>query len=109
MINQTALANNGIKIGLLCGAGTCMASWFYAMACMIRQRWPILAAVHSVQFRDLTLPARAELCVKDIMDKKCGRLCIHSFVQCGQHFVSFDSATPTKQSWINFHPNSQDN
>jgi hypothetical protein len=53
-MHHSALANNGRKIGLLRGAGTRMASWFYAMVRALCLRQVLLATVHSVQFTNLS-------------------------------------------------------
>ena len=54
-IAQTSAANNVHKIGLLQGAGTRMASWFYDMIRLLRLKQPLKATIHQQQFRDLVL------------------------------------------------------
>lgn len=69
-IAQTSAANNGRKIGLLRGAGTRMASWFYGMMRLLRLKQPLKATIHQQQFRDLTLNVSAKAAVHDIEDEK---------------------------------------
>ena len=69
-IAQTSAANNGRKIGLLRGAGTRMASWFYGMMRLLRLKQPLKATIHQQQFRDLTLNGSAKAAVHDIEDDK---------------------------------------
>jgi hypothetical protein len=69
-IAQTSAANNGRKIGLLRGAGTRMALWFYGMMRLIRLKQPLKATIHLQQFRVLTLNASAKAAVHDIEDDK---------------------------------------
>ena len=68
-IAQTSMANNGKKIGLLRGAGTRMATWFYAMVRVLRLQQPLLATIHQAKFRALDLSQRTGLAVRDIENK----------------------------------------
>jgi hypothetical protein len=43
---QSALANKGFSVGLLCGAGTRMAFWFYTMMHLFRLKGPLGATIH---------------------------------------------------------------
>ena len=64
---QTALMNDGRKIGLLRGASTRMASFFYTMHRMLRLRKALLSTVHSAEFCAITtLPKNAQHCIADI-------------------------------------------
>jgi hypothetical protein len=47
---QSSLANCGKKVGLLRGAGTRMAMWFYAMICLLRLETQLKATVHQQKF-----------------------------------------------------------
>ena len=72
-IKQSISANSGraIAIGLLCGAGTRMATWFYAAHRALRLKDVLLATVHQPQFTDLELVKnddRVRLAVLDIRD-----------------------------------------
>jgi hypothetical protein len=67
---QSALANKGKKVGLLRGAGTRFATWFYAMMRLLRLKEPLKSTIHQQKFRDLTLTASAKAAVKDIGDDK---------------------------------------
>ena len=63
---QSALAFKGKKIGLIRGAGTRMALWFYAGIRMLRLREVLLATIHQQKFRDLDLNATARRAIQDI-------------------------------------------
>ena len=52
-IAQSCTANKGKRVGLLRGASTRMASWFYAMLRVLRQKDVLKATIHSIMFRDL--------------------------------------------------------
>ena len=63
------MANKGKKIGLLRGASTRFATWFYAMMRLLRLKGPLLATIHQAKFRDLDLNNRVRSAVMDIEDK----------------------------------------
>jgi hypothetical protein len=65
-IAQSALANHGRPIGLLRGAGTRMATWFYAMHRLLRMKSVLLATIHQPKFASLALNERCRLAVHDI-------------------------------------------
>jgi hypothetical protein len=67
---QSALANNGRKVGLLRGAGTQMALWFYAMMRLLRLKQPLIATIHQQKFVDLNLNDTVRGAVQDIKDDK---------------------------------------
>ena len=67
-IAQTSSYNNGRAIGLLRGAGTRMATWFYAMHRMLRLHVPLKATIHQVQFAELPHTDRAKAAIADIED-----------------------------------------
>ena len=67
-IVQSALENCGIRVGMLKGAGTHLATWFYIMLYLIRLKTPLLATIHQQTFRDLDLNARARHSSIDIQD-----------------------------------------
>ena len=66
---QSAVANSGRNVGLLRGAGTRFASWFYAMIRLVRMRNPLLATIHQEKFRELDLNERARQAILDIQDQ----------------------------------------
>ena len=55
-------------MGLLRGAGTRFATWFYVMIRLVRMRNPLLATIHQEKFRELELNERARLAILDIQD-----------------------------------------
>ena len=65
-IAQSAIANKGRRVGLLRGATTRMASWFYAMMRVLRQKDVLKSTVHSVMFRDLAKNDKVRGAVIDI-------------------------------------------
>lgn len=70
-MSQSTLLNNGRKVNLLRGAGTRMASWFYAMHRALRVKPALVATVHQVQFNSIALvhtDERVRLAVNDIKD-----------------------------------------
>ncbi len=67
---QSALANKGKQAGLLHGASTRFASWFYAMMRLLRLKQPLKSTIHQQKFPDLCLNASARAVVKDIGDEK---------------------------------------
>ena len=67
---QSSLSNRGKKVGLLRGAGTRMAMWFYAMIRLLRLEMPLKATVHQQKFRSLPLNESARMAVLDIQEAK---------------------------------------
>jgi len=67
---QSSLSNRGKKVGLLRGAGTRMAMWFYAMIRLLRLENPLKATVHQEKFRSLPLNESARMAVLDIQEAK---------------------------------------
>ena len=72
---QSSLTNRGRAVGLLRGAGTRMALWFYAMMRMIRVRQPLTATIHQQKFVDLSLNETVGAAVRDIKDDKFWKCC----------------------------------
>ena len=66
-IAQTTKANGGRALGLLRGAGTRFATWFYAMHCALRVEGALLATVHDPQFAKLDI----------VKTKNCVMLAVH--------------------------------
>jgi hypothetical protein len=67
---QSALVNKGCKVGLLRGAGTRMALWFYAMMCILRLKQPLTATIHQQKFVHLNLNGSVRAAVQDINNDK---------------------------------------
>jgi hypothetical protein len=67
---QSALENKGRKVGLLMGAGTRMALWFYAMMRLLRLKQPLTATIHQQKFVHLNLNDSVRAAVQDINDDK---------------------------------------
>ncbi len=67
---QSALANKGHKVGLLRGAGTQMALWFYALMHLLRLRQPLVGTIHQQKFVDLNLNDSVRAAVHDIKEDK---------------------------------------
>ena len=65
-MTQASAMNNGKRIGLLRGAGTRFATWFYALHRLLRQKKALLATVHSPYFTSLAHNAKTALAVQDI-------------------------------------------
>lgn len=66
---QSALSNGGRRVCLLLGAGTRMATWFYAMHRSLRLRAALLATIHQAKFVEIKLTERARCAVLDIENK----------------------------------------
>jgi hypothetical protein len=67
---QSALVNQGCKVGLMRGASTHMALWFYAMMQALRLRQLLTATIHQQTFVDLTLKDSTKAAVCEIKDNK---------------------------------------
>ena len=67
---QPALSNIGRAVGLLRGAGTRMALWFYAMIRLLRVRKALNATIHQQKFTDLSVKENVAAAVRDITDEK---------------------------------------
>jgi hypothetical protein len=67
---QSALANKGCKVGLLRGAGTRMAVWFYAMMHLLRLKQPLMATIYQQKFVYLNLNDSVRAAVQDINNNK---------------------------------------
>ena len=60
----------GRKLSLLRGSGNRMASFFYSMACFLRLKDVLISVVHSPEFAQLDLNARAKAVARDIQNPK---------------------------------------
>jgi hypothetical protein len=69
---QSALANKGHKVGLLQGAGTRMALWFYAMIHLLRLWQPLVGTIYQQKIVGLNLNNSVRAAVRDIKDDKFG-------------------------------------
>ena len=58
--------NKGRRIGLLCGSSTCMASYFYAMLCLLRLKDVLISLVHSSEVKDLKLNKQVKSAITDL-------------------------------------------
>ncbi len=69
---QSSLYNKGQLIGLLQGAGTWFATWFYAMHCALHLKQALLATIHQQKFLDLKSAKKqsVRMAVQDIEDNK---------------------------------------
>ena len=65
-MSQASLYNNGRSLGLLCGADTRMASFFYSMHRCLRQRRALLATIHSSLWESVELNQRIRKAIRDI-------------------------------------------
>ena len=65
-MSQAALYNDGRSLGLLCGADTRMASFFYSMHRCLRQRRALLATIHSNLWEAVELTDKIRKAVADI-------------------------------------------
>ncbi len=66
---QASIFNDGRKIGLLQGAGTHFATWFYAMHWLLRLKRALKATIHVAAFESVAKNARVVLAVEDIEDE----------------------------------------
>ena len=80
---QTALSNSGRAVGLLRGAGTRIALWFYAMIRLLRVRKALTATIHQQKFADLSVKENVHAAVRDITNEMFWkRTYIHCLVCC---------------------------
>ena len=80
-MGQSSLANGGKKVGLLHGAGTRMAMWFYAMIRLLCLEQPLKAMIHQQKFVDLHLNESAWMAVHDIKEAKFWK-CLYIILRC---------------------------
>ena len=69
-MSQAALFNGGRDLGLLKGASTRMASFFYSMHRCLRQRHALLATIHSNLWESVDSTERIQKAVVDIEDEE---------------------------------------
>jgi hypothetical protein len=67
---QSAIFNKGKKIGLLRGASTRFATWFYAMMRILRLKDALLSTVHQASFKELAKTDVTCAAVLDITNPK---------------------------------------
>ena len=60
---------NSKKVGLLCGAGTGFATFFYAMIRSLPVKAALLATIHQPKFAELNLSNQVRSAVMDIESK----------------------------------------
>ncbi len=68
-IVQASILNNKCKIGFLQGAGTCFATWFYAMHGLVWQKTVLRAIIHGAAFCSETMNSKVTLALQDIEDE----------------------------------------
>ena len=68
-MQQSAIANKGKRVGLLRGATTRMASWFYAMIRILCHKDVLKATIHTIAFQDLPKNDKVRAAVMDIENK----------------------------------------
>jgi hypothetical protein len=102
-IAQSTQLNNGRAVGLLLGAGTRMATFFYAMLRLIRLQTALKATVNQVKFRELlksvssTVSIR-EQCVADLMRTHASsKHCMYCFLLSFPLFVCCATVTATSR------------
>jgi len=80
---QSAMYNKGRKVGLLRGAGTRFASWFYAMHRSLRLRQALLSTIHQQKFLELESVKKQSVrhAIRDIEDKKFWK-CLYVILRC---------------------------
>ena len=66
---QASIFNDGRNIGLLRGAGTRFATWFYAIHWLLRLKRALKATIHGAAFESVAKNARVVLAVEDIEDE----------------------------------------
>jgi len=66
LIAQSKLFNGGIEVGLLRGASTRMATWFYALFRLLRMRVVLEATIHHANFRGVHKNDRMKKAIEDI-------------------------------------------
>ena len=72
---QSVIHNKGRQIGLLQGATTRFATWFYAMMGLLRMKDALLSTVHSAAFKDLEKMDVIHTAIFDITDPMFLRHC----------------------------------
>ncbi len=80
------------QVGLLHGAGTRFASWFYAMMRLLRLKEPLKSTIHQQKFPS------ARAAVKDIGDEKlwkCMYILLHSVYPALRALRYCDSSKPS--------------
>ncbi len=94
---QSTLANRGRKVCLICGAGTCMALWFYAMICLIRLQQSLKTTIHQQKILDLALTNSVKGAVHDIKEDnfwKCMYILLRAVFPALRALRYCDSNTP---------------
>ena len=80
---QSSNYNKGRPVGLLRGAGTRFASWFYAMHRVLRLRQALLSTIHQQKFLELESVKKQSVrqAIRDIEDKKFWK-CLYILLRC---------------------------
>ncbi len=72
-MTQESALNNGKRIGLLRGTGTRFLTWFYAMHCLLRQKWALHDIVHGPAFQTIVHNARVTFAMQDFENPQSWR------------------------------------
>ncbi len=86
-MTQSSIHNKGRRVGLLHGATTRMALWFYAMMRVLRHKDVLKATIHTLQFRELSKNDKVRGAVRDIENATFLKLCISCSELCSLPFV----------------------
>jgi hypothetical protein len=80
---QSSMYSKGRPVGLLRGAGTRFASWFYAMHRALRLRQALLSTIHQQKFLELESVKKQSVrgAIQDIEDKKFWK-CLYIILRC---------------------------
>ena len=84
---QSSIHKNVRKVGLLHGATTRMAVWFYDMMQILHHKDVLKATIHTLQFRELTKNDKVRGAVRDIENATFFKLCISCSELCSLPFV----------------------
>jgi hypothetical protein len=99
---QSAFANKGCKVGLLRGAGTQMALWFYAMMRLLYLKQPLMATIHQQRFVHLNLNDSVRAAVQDINGDKFWKCIYFYFVRFSLLSDCFVTAIKASRQWIKY-------
>ena len=62
------MANKGIVVGLLRGAGTRFATWFYAMMHLLRHEQVLKSTIHQQKFRELMKTYKRKEAIRGVVE-----------------------------------------
>ena len=96
---QSAIFNKGKKIGLLRGASTRFATWFYAMMRILRLKDALLSTVHQASFKELAKTDVTRAAVLDITNLSSSRHYMSCSVLCFPLSVHCAIVTRVSRAW----------